>query len=287
MSYKLTLSNTYRRVMSMPEGKVFSIRELLSDAPRSRVDADMQRMKADGIVVRLARGIYARPVGGDLNWTASPLEIVRVKIAAFQRHIVGPPGSDECLPKDPLASLEVERDQSVLHFDTNGSSSSFRLHSGQTVKLRHAAPRKMKLSSTVSGRPLRAMWDKKITLEKWEESVGKRGKNKALLLLPFLPAWLSDVVGYPWNHKFQSCNIFQKTTESVIHQNAELELPSVFAKSRAAPSVKKLYKLQRRALRRSFIKLPAMTNDLYAINSVFISFYDQSLSVIDSIAATR
>ena len=142
-----------RAIEALPEGTAFPAKELLTLGTRAAVDQVLYRMAKDGELIRVARGIYARP-----KWNKyvnapvmpEPYEIAKL-IAKKTGATLGPTGAEAAhrlglttqMPTQPV-------------YATTGRSSIITVGKN-TIRLRHAAPRKMQYAGTPVGIAIAAL----------------------------------------------------------------------------------------------------------------------------------
>ena len=68
-----------RHVQQLPKTQMFTSREMLVYGLRSAVDSALARMVSDGLIFRLARGVYIQ----DVTKLPSAFEIAQVKVRGF------------------------------------------------------------------------------------------------------------------------------------------------------------------------------------------------------------
>lgn len=180
-------------VRGIPEGKLFTTRDLLSYGKRGAVDQATRRMVNKRILQRVARGVFCKiGVTGDFCFPA--WEVARTKAEAFGRQV-----ATLCsLLPDQLGELAfaVASDAALV---TSGTS-KFEAASA-VVSLDSAAHRKIRLGDTKAGSTARAVW------RSFPHPGRGKGKHLSELFLSwlslaeleelcgqsrFLPAWIND-----------------------------------------------------------------------------------------------
>src|SRR5579883_2688021 len=99
-----------RHINNLAGDKPFSIRDFLIYGPRNIVDQVFHRLLVQGRIIRVARGVYIK----DTSPLPSPLEVVKVKAAAFGR-IIAVHGSQAS-----AQLVDEPKSTSKLVFATNG-----------------------------------------------------------------------------------------------------------------------------------------------------------------------
>lgn len=142
-----------QRIEAMEPGKPFSSSVLMGLGTRAAVDQALSRLAKAGIVIRLARGIYARPkmnrFVGDVP--PRPAEVAKA-IAEATGTVVEVQGAEAAR----LLGLTTQV-PSKLVFHTTGPSRRFRLGEIE-VELKRVAARKLALAGRPAGLALSALW---------------------------------------------------------------------------------------------------------------------------------
>ena len=187
-----------RFVFRLPEGETFTTRDCLNFGLRSAVDRALSRLVKNGIIRRLARGVFAYDPDGLRNY--SDFEIAKLKAEAFGRKIAKHPAAiAQELEIDTPDNPQKQQDESVFSID--GHTSKFRV-GDRIIHLKRSSTRKMRLANTKAGHAVRALWH-----------LGKKtvnGQTVIQALLRFnrldrldlkrsarwIPAWLCDKFTY-------------------------------------------------------------------------------------------
>ncbi len=104
-------------IFSLPEGLMFSSRDLLLYATRATVDQTLHRLMEKGVIVRVARGVYMRET--ENGWRPTIDELARFKAKAFSKEIYIAAAADHD------KSTSSDGDQVKTTFYCSGGSSSF------------------------------------------------------------------------------------------------------------------------------------------------------------------
>jgi len=190
-----------RYINLLPEGQIFTTRDVLQFGLRAAVDKALQRLIFKNRIRRLARGVFVKDRFSCRNF--SDLEIAHAKAAAFGRRILLAPFTVD----DPDSRIFGEPACNET-FYIDGHSSTFKI-GDRTITFQHSAPRKLRMTSTKAGEIARGLWDL------GRRVVDKSIVNNANLLLRgddrfvlrknirWMPAWLSDQVKFrmwDWNY---------------------------------------------------------------------------------------
>jgi hypothetical protein len=139
-----------RYINLLPEGQIFTTRDVLQFGMRAAVDKALQRLIFKDFIVRLARGVFVKE--GSRRTIYSDLEIAHAKAAAFGRRILLAP----IAVADP-DSRNFGEPTCNQTFYIDGHTSSFKI-GDRTITFKHSAPRKLRMTSTRSGEVARALW---------------------------------------------------------------------------------------------------------------------------------
>lgn len=158
-----------RHIFRLPEGKLFTSRDLLGYAPRSTVDRTMYILVKKGIVVRVARGVFMRETAD--GWRPSIEEVVKVKAEAFGRTVHMHPKT----AAKKMRLTEVKDDNP--RYWSSGASSSFIVGSVR-VFLHVASRRKLNLADDLVGIFLKSL----LFFGKREYSDERRFKAQQMIM---------------------------------------------------------------------------------------------------------
>lgn len=143
-----------KRVLRMRRGKPFSTRDFSDLGSRSAVDQALSRLVREGVILRVMRGVFARPT--------------------YSKYIKGPlgPWSEDVvrfIAKQRGETLQMQGGKAALYmhlsnqvpgmsiFHTSGPSRVIKVGNA-SVRLKHVCPRKLQLVGTHPGMALTALW---------------------------------------------------------------------------------------------------------------------------------
>ena len=183
-----------QRVMRMRRGKPFVTRDFSDLGSRSAVDQALSRLVREGVILRVIRGMFARP-------TYSP-------------YIKGPlgPGSEDVvrfIAKQRGETLQMQGGDAALHmrlsnqvpmgviFHTSGPSRVIKI-GNSSIWLKHVCSRKLQLVGTHPGMALTALWslgrtfvnDEMIKIVRDELSA----EDYATLQRADMPVWMAKLL---------------------------------------------------------------------------------------------
>jgi transposase InsO family protein len=191
----MTTANAIRRAIeALPEGKAFPVKDLLQLGTRAAVDQVLYRMAKENEILRVARGIYARP-----KWNKyvkapvmpEPHEVAEL-VARTRGATIGPTGAEAVhrlglstqMPTQPV-------------YDTTGRTGEVKVGKN-TIRFRHVAPRKMQYAGTVVGTAiaaLRYLGKKQVTpqvIATLEQALTKEDFLTLRQATTALPGWAMD-----------------------------------------------------------------------------------------------
>jgi len=133
---KRSTTSTRSRVLDyarhQPEGALIRCNELLSFGSRAAVDQALSRLTREGALLRVARGVYARPVEGAFGARTPSEHAVIEAWSAARGEVVAP------APVTAANALGLTTQNPVRAvFVTSGRSRSLHL-AGRTIELQHA-----------------------------------------------------------------------------------------------------------------------------------------------------
>lgn len=138
-----------RHVLSLPQGAIFSTREMLNYGRRSAVDQCLYRMVKTGRIIRLAWGLFMKDDIGAT--TASSFTVATEKARAFGKQIM-----IDAIDAAKLLGLSPVRNKSIT-YAVEGHSSSFK-YGKITIHLKGICARKMSLGDGSIGLAIKALW---------------------------------------------------------------------------------------------------------------------------------
>jgi Family of unknown function (DUF6088) len=181
-------------IEALPEGKAFSAKDLLQFGTRAAVDQALYRMAKDSEILRVARGIYARP-----KWNKyikapvmpEPLEVAQL-VAETRGAKIGPTGAAAA----NMLGLSTQVPTQPV-YATTGRTGAIKF--GKNVILfRHVAPRKMQYAGTAIGTAIAAiryLGKEQFTLEviaKLRQVLSENDFNVLRQATSALPGWALD-----------------------------------------------------------------------------------------------
>jgi Family of unknown function (DUF6088) len=150
------ISMIRRYINVLPEGKIFSTRDVLTFGMRAAVDQALHRLVVQERIRRLARGVFVKETGDTKEYPDA--EIARVKAESFGRVF-----ATHSVPVvDPLSEDAGKMPPSTV-FLVNGRSSKFHI-GDRTIYLKGISPRKLQLASARVGEGARVIWRSNIKL---------------------------------------------------------------------------------------------------------------------------
>ena len=140
-------------ISSLPTNKLFTTRDVLVYGTRASVDQILYRLVKAGVLMRLARGVFAKQ-DSDNPHNFSYFDIAKVKARAFAKQVAAH-GSDLAYELGLIPKLEDNNDK--FTFCVNGSTSKFKADK-TTIYFKRACARRTALSDSRAGKALRALW---------------------------------------------------------------------------------------------------------------------------------
>lgn len=150
----MTTANAVRKAIeALPEGKAFPAKDLLQLGTRAAVDQVLYRMAKDNELLRVARGIYARP-----KWNKyvkapvmpEPYEVAEL-VAKARGAKIGP---TEAAAANMFGLSTQVPTQPV--YATTGRTGEIKVGKN-IIRFRHVAPRKMQYAGTAVGAAIAAL----------------------------------------------------------------------------------------------------------------------------------
>jgi hypothetical protein len=173
----MSIPENIRQVIeSKPRGTVFSGTEFLPVGTRAAVDQALFRLMKAGVIVRVARGLYAAA-----DQAVEP-QMVASAVARKTGERVG------------LASLS--RPGQPLVVPTSGLSRTLKA-AGQTVQFRRMSQRKVNLAASAKGRVLLELWNrgiKNLTTLEIQRATGDWSQGEINSYATMIPAWLRTAI---------------------------------------------------------------------------------------------
>jgi hypothetical protein len=163
-------------ITSQPQGTVFCNADLLWAGTRAAVDQALSRLMKDGVIVRVARGLYTA------SGQCVDVQAVASAIARKTGELVG--------------IVPTEGAGDVLVVPTVGLSRTLKA-AGQTVRFQRMSQRKVQLASSIKGRVLLALWaqgKKKLTTLEIQRTTGDWAEGEIDSYAALIPAWLRAAI---------------------------------------------------------------------------------------------
>lgn len=190
-----TATKIRKHILALPKGEPFTCSTFLSYGARASVDQALSRLKKEGIIERLTRGVYVRP---EINRfigkvTPSPQEVVET-IAKQTGAIIQIHGSEAARRLELTTQMPT---QAV--YITSGSSKHFRIGTLE-VRLVHASRRRLALAGRPAGEALSALWylGKNAVGPKEIAQVKRKLSTSEYEVLrqstQVMPSWMSDAL---------------------------------------------------------------------------------------------
>jgi hypothetical protein len=188
-----TAALVLRALQALPLGEPFNSGELLACGPRVAVDHALSRFTREGVISRVARGIYVRPRHNRYVGEVAP-SVEAVVLAASKRtcakvQVAGPTAAAEF-------RLSTQRPMAPV-FNTTGRSRRIRMGALE-VHLQHASGRRMALAGRPAGTALAALWylgKREISagaFQRIHESLPPAEYRALSAAMPTQPAWMME-----------------------------------------------------------------------------------------------
>ena len=203
-----------RHILSLPEGEIFSTRELLNYGRRAAVDQCLYRLVKTGRIVRLAWGLFMK----DNSTTVLPsvLIVAAKKAAAFGRRL-----SVDCTRAANILGL-IDYDNSSITYSIEGHSTSFK-YGNIKIYGKGVCTRKLSLDDETVGLAIKALCRiGKADCEKYTLAAATRHFNSKDRLrfkqsCHLMPAWLTNLFQNSTKH-YQSIAIEPRALSQTWHQ---------------------------------------------------------------------
>jgi hypothetical protein len=211
-----------KHISNIPDGQTFATRELLGYGHRDAVDAATSRLVKAEVIMRVARGIFVKPLYEKGILIMPKLaDIVTTKAKAFGKEVLLQHG------KDAAHALKIsDSGNAEPTVVVTGSSTSFVCKSSDygevRVHLRCANALSRKFVNTHIGLFIRGMkslpqWLRKLEIfEKARESFNRTQKEELRAAALWMPGWLSNMFWMPPGkshetvHETDSCEFLRK-----------------------------------------------------------------------------
>ncbi len=138
-------------IETAPEGAAFGARHFLHLGSRAALDQALARLTREGRLLRVARGVYVRPVEGKFGVRPPAPERVVETFAALKGEVVATGGAAAANVMGLTTQLPIRQ-----VYLTSGPSRELRLGE-QVIELRHAPAWQLALGERPAGTALRAL----------------------------------------------------------------------------------------------------------------------------------
>ena len=191
----MTIAKAVRRAIEdIPEGVAFPAKQLLPLGTRAAVDQVLYRMAKEGEILRVARGVYARP-----KWNKyvkapvmpEPYEVAEL-VAKNRGAKIGPTGAEAV----HRLGLSTQMPTQPVYV-TTGRSGIVKV-GNNIIRFRHVAPEKMQFAGTPVGvaiTALRYLGKKQVTakvIAALERALTAEEFQRLRLATTALPGWAMD-----------------------------------------------------------------------------------------------
>lgn len=163
-------------IANQPSGAVFCSTDFLSAGTRSAVDQALFRLMKAGVIVRVARGLYA----------AAGQHVDAQTVASALARKTG----------ERVGLAPAEGPDDVLVVPTSGLSRTFRV-AGNVMQFRRMSQRKVQLAASPKGRVLLALWTrgmKDLTTLEIQRATGDWPEGEIDRYAAQIPAWLRTAI---------------------------------------------------------------------------------------------
>jgi len=183
--------------MRFSENTLITRRDLLNYGTQDAIDSALRRMMRKGIIIRVAWGVYVRPLRGQP--IPPPEDIAAVKIAAFHR-------AQLSSSRDVAREHGLRQDgEPEVVFEVDGATSSFGvlISKGGPVRrvfLRRKVARKIQLEASPVRRAIKALWSigaELVTeqmIQRAMVNLNREQRRELRLSHRWMPGWLSDMI---------------------------------------------------------------------------------------------
>lgn len=189
-----SVENIRQFVASRPAGEPFGPRDLLTCGTRASIDQALTRLTREGVIERVARGVYVRPKRSRIVGKVPPSAEAVARTYARTRGIaVGHTGAQALVDMGLTTQTPVS---TVLDADVRETRTL--QVGGRQVALRHAPKFVLRHAGTPVGEALAALHH--LGSRRRQEGQAVLGRVNAetfqrlLDLRPTLPGWLADLI---------------------------------------------------------------------------------------------
>lgn len=192
------MSATYKiRVFTtrLAPNETFHTSQLLSFGTRWAVDQALCRMVKNGVLRRLARGLFV--VNTATAELITAIEVAQHKARAFGNQII-----EHATDAAYRLGILPEGNRATT-FASSGSSSSFLFHGKTRIFFKRVSARKRKLAESTMGDVLRSLWqigdhdDILRDMMRADELIGRSDRQELPSLAGLMPTWLH--CRFKWN----------------------------------------------------------------------------------------
>jgi hypothetical protein len=191
----MTTANEIRHAIeALPEGKAFPAKDLLPLGTRAAVDQTLYRMANEKKILRVARGIYARPKWNkyvNAYVVPEPYEVAEL-VAKARGAKIGPTGAEAV----HRFGLSTQMPMKPV-YATTGRTGEVKVGTN-TIRFHHVAPRNMQYAGTPVGTAiaaLRYLGKKHVTrhvIATLERALTKEDFQTLRQATTALPGWAMD-----------------------------------------------------------------------------------------------
>jgi Family of unknown function (DUF6088) len=193
----MTISETIKnQIDTLPLGKTFTAKSLLKLGSRASVDQTLSRLCKAGIIRRVTRGVYVKPVIGRLTGQEvlpDVYSIVKTQAEA-QGTVIAPHGA-VAVNRFGLSTQNPVK----LVLLTSGRSKTVKIH-GQEVRFQHVAASRLLEANTLAGLAITALHylgPEKSTaanVQRIFKQLPEVERSRFERVVPALPAWMISAV---------------------------------------------------------------------------------------------
>ena len=182
------------RVEATPNGEPFSSTELLTLGTRAAIDHSLSRLAKAGVIVRITRGVYVRPITNEYVGQVTPDHF---KIAQAVARGTGAQISINGAEAARRFGLSTQMSTQSL-FSTTGRSRQIFIGKSK-IRLQHTSSRKLALAGRPAGMALSALYylgREEVTtavIEKIKAKLAPAEFEQLRRSTELMPSWMSDV----------------------------------------------------------------------------------------------
>ncbi|MBP1645349.1 MAG: hypothetical protein H6Q16_924 [Bacteroidetes bacterium] len=186
------------KVSKCGRGTIFFPNDFISIGETKSVLKALERMTNDGIIIRLAKGIYCYPkidkVLG-LGILYPSFEDIAQSIAKRDKARIVPTG----LYAMNKLGLSTQIPMNIVYM-TDGSPRKINMGNGRSIQFKHAAPKNLSFRNELAMLvtfALKEIKQKNVTdkhLERIKEILKKETKEKVLIDAKLMPSWIRTII---------------------------------------------------------------------------------------------